>query len=80
MIPAAQPSGEPIYLWHGERWLSAANNPPGCPDECQPATGVCADAAAYTKGEQFMYWIPLEFDGVSLANPCHPMTPKIRNA
>jgi hypothetical protein len=33
-----------------------------CPDECRAATGDCAQPASYVKGENFMYWIPLEFD------------------
>ena len=62
VIPPATPGGEPVYMWHGERWLSAAHNPPACPDECQPSTGACAEPAGYVKGQGFMYWIPLEFD------------------
>ncbi len=47
-----------IYLWHGERWLSAANNNASCADECDP----CEEPVSYIKGNGYMYWIPLAFD------------------
>ncbi len=59
-IPLAD--GTTALLWHGERWLSAANNNPSCPDECQPESGNCAEPADYIKGQGFSYWIPLQFD------------------
>lgn len=60
LIPLAD--GTTAYLWHGERWLSAANNNPTCPDECQAQSGPCAEKPGYIKGEGFSYWIPLEFN------------------
>ena len=52
--------GEQV-LWHGERWLSAPDNPSNCTSLCNPPTGVCAEAAGYDKGADFTYWVPLEF-------------------
>ena len=43
LIPLA--NGKTAYIWHGERWLSAPNNNPTCPDECRPTTGICAEPA-----------------------------------
>lgn len=61
IIPLAD--GTTAILWHGERWLSAANNNPTCPDECQPQVAPkCAEEPGYIKGEGYSYWIPLEFD------------------
>jgi len=51
-----------VYLWHGERWLSAPYNNPTCPDECRPETGICAEPDRYVKGHGYSYWIPLEFE------------------
>jgi hypothetical protein len=51
-----------VYMWHGERWLSAPHNNPACPDECRPETGPCKEPPDYIKGHGFSYWIPLEFD------------------
>jgi len=53
------------YIWHGERWLSAAYNPPACPDECQGQTPICIPSPKYVKGEGFSYWFPLEFNNVT---------------
>ena len=50
------------YLWSGSRWLSAADNPPGCNTLCRAPTGACAPPAGYVKGHDFEYWIPLAFD------------------
>jgi len=47
LIPLAD--GTTAYLWSGERWLSAPNNNPSCPDECNDETGVCAEPADYIK-------------------------------
>jgi hypothetical protein len=55
-IPLAD--GSTAYLWHGERWLSAADNNPSCHDECSP----CHDPPSYVKGEGFSYWLPLAFN------------------
>jgi len=55
-------TGENYYIWQGERWLSALGNPPGCPDECRPTTGICAGPDYYVKGHGYTYWYPLEFD------------------
>ena len=52
--------GEQV-LWHGERWLSAPDNPSNCTSLCNPPTGVCAEATGYDKGADFTYWVPLEF-------------------
>ena len=52
--------GEQV-LWHGERWLSAPDNPRNCTSLCNPPTGVCAESAGYDKGADFTYWVPLEF-------------------
>jgi hypothetical protein len=60
LIPLAD--GGVAYLWSGERWLSAPNNNPSCPDECRPTTGECAEPTDYIKGNGFSYWIPLQFD------------------
>jgi hypothetical protein len=60
LIPLAD--GTSAYLWHGERWLSAADNNPLCPDECRPETGECAEPDTYIKGNGFSYWIPLVFN------------------
>lgn len=60
LIPLAD--GTTLYLWHGERWLSAPDNNPSCPDECRPETGICAEPATYIKGHGFAYWIPLAFN------------------
>lgn len=51
-----------VYLWSGERWLSAPHNNPNCPDECRPETGICEEPPNYIKGHGFSYWIPLEFN------------------
>ena len=59
-IPLA--AGGEALLWHGERWLSAKDANPACPDECRPETGECAEPATYIKGEGFAYWVPLQFD------------------
>jgi len=58
LIPTAEGM---VYLWQGERWLSAPNNNPTCPDECRPTTGICAEPSDYIKGHGFSYWIPMEF-------------------
>jgi len=50
------------YIWQGERWLSAPNNNPTCPDECRPETGICKEPEDYIKGHGFSYWFPLQFD------------------
>jgi len=55
-------SGDNYYIWHGERWLSAPNNPPGCPDECRGDLGICEFQDTYIKGHGLAYWYPLEFD------------------
>ena len=60
LIPLAD--GTTAYLWHGERWLSAKDNNPTCPDECRPETGICAEPEDYIKGEGFMYIVDLKFD------------------
>jgi hypothetical protein len=60
VIPLAD--GSSAYLWHGERWLSAPNNNPSCPDECQAESGQCAEPPNYIKGNGFAYWIPLVFN------------------
>jgi beta-xylosidase len=59
-IPLAD--GTNALVWHGERWLSAPNNNPECPDECQGNTAICQEPTDYIKGHGFMYWIPLGFD------------------
>lgn len=64
--------GTTAYLWHGERWLSAANNPPNCPDECQPSTGQCADPPGYIKGNGYSYWTALSFDAQGNVLPFAP--------
>jgi len=51
-----------VYLWQGERWLSAPNNNPLCPDECRPQNGTCKEPKDYIKGHGYMYWVPLEFE------------------
>lgn len=71
-LPAT--GGGSIYLWHGERWLSAANNNPTCPDECQPQTGACADLPGYIKGNGYSYWTPLAFDGRGAVTQFAPFT------
>ena len=53
--------GGTAYLWSGERWLSAPNNNPACPDECRAESGECAESVGYIKGDGFMYWVPLAF-------------------
>ena len=72
IIPSPDPSAEPTFLWHGERWLSAPGSNPKCPDECRAPTGDCAEPASYIKGEDFMYWIPLEFDEKGAVLPLAP--------
>jgi len=47
-----------VYIWGGERWLSAPNNNPNCPDECRH----CDEPTDYIKGNGFSYWYPLEFN------------------
>jgi hypothetical protein len=59
LIPLAD--GSVAQLWHGERWLSAPDNDPTCPDECQPQTGKCQDLPGYVKGHGSAYWIPLAY-------------------
>ena len=44
LIPLAD--GSTAYLWSGERWLSAPDNNPSCPDECRPETGQSATCHA----------------------------------
>jgi len=66
-IPLAD--GTTAYLWHGERWLSAADNNPSCPDECRPETGECAEPPTYIKGQGFSYWIPLVFNPDNTIQP-----------
>jgi len=53
--------GSSVYLWAGERWLSAPNNNPTCPDECRPETGICQEPPTYVKGHGYAYWYSLEF-------------------
>jgi hypothetical protein len=60
--------GENIYLWHGERWLSAPNNNATCLDECR----TCVEPASYIKGNGFSYWIPLQFDAFGDVLPFEP--------
>jgi hypothetical protein len=59
LIPLAD--GSTAYLWHGERWLSAAYNNPACESEC----ATCSEDPRYVKGHSFSYWIPLAFDNVT---------------
>jgi hypothetical protein len=47
LIPLAD--GTTAYVWMGERWLSAPNNNPNCPDECNSGTGDCQEPADYIK-------------------------------
>jgi len=63
---------ETTYLWHGERWLSAPNNNPACPDECRPQTGDCQEPSNYIKGDGYMYWIPLQFNDDGTVQPFQP--------
>jgi len=60
------------YMWMAERWLSAPDNPPGCPDECRPTTGICAAPPTYVKGHGFTYWYVLKFDEVGHILPFDP--------
>jgi len=53
--------GGDVFIWAGERWLSAPNNNPTCPDECRPTTGICEEPASYIKGHGFTYWYALQF-------------------
>lgn len=69
-IPLA--SGGEALIWHGERWLSAANNNPSCPDECRPETGECAEPPTYIKGEGYSYLLPLAFDAANAVQPFAP--------
>ena len=61
-LPKAGLKGEDVYLWQGMRWLSGKHNPKQCTTLCNPPTGVCTQDPAYHTGEDFDYWIPLEFD------------------
>ena len=70
LIPLAD--GSTAYLWHGERWLSAAHANPTCPDECRAEEGVCAEPDAYIKGEGFAYWVPLQFGADGAVLPFAP--------
>jgi hypothetical protein len=56
IIPLAD--GSSAYLWHGERWLSAAGHNPTCDNECSP----CTEPPSYVKGQGYTYWVPLQFD------------------
>lgn len=64
--------GTTAILWQAERWLSAPNNPPLCPDECQSSVGPCADPPNYIKGHGFSYWVPLSFDADGNVLPLAP--------
>ena len=49
----------------GERWLSAPGNNESCGSLCEacgPTAGALNYGENYTKGYDFSYWIPLEFD------------------
>jgi hypothetical protein len=59
LIPLAD--GTTAYIWHGERWLSAAYNNPTCSNECAP----CNEDARYVKGHSYSYWTPLAFDSAT---------------
>jgi hypothetical protein len=69
-IPLA--AGGEALVWHGERWLSAADANPSCPDECRPETGECAEPPTYIKGQGFAYWLPLSFDAKGAVLPFAP--------
>ena len=60
--------GDTLYLWQGERWVSAPNNNATCMDECHP----CTQPADYIKGAGFSYWIPLDFDANGALLPLAP--------
>lgn len=64
--------GSTAILWQAERWMSAPNNPPTCPDECQASVGPCADPPNYVKGHGFSYWVLLEFDAAGNVLPLAP--------
>jgi hypothetical protein len=68
VLAPVPPAVQPTVLWHGQRWLSAPGNPPGCETLCKPAQGACAQPLQYDKGADFDYWIPLDFgpDGAVL--------------
>lgn len=60
--------GDTLFLWQGERWVSAPNNNATCADECHP----CVEPANYIKGNGFSYWIPLDFDDSGALLPFAP--------
>lgn len=72
LLPLAD--GSTAYVWQGERWLSAANNNPSCPDECRPESGICAEPADYIKGHGFSYWTVLQFSANGTISPLGPFT------
>lgn len=55
-------TGEPIFLWLGQRWMSGPNNNPNCTTLCVGATGACSQDPRYSAGNDFTYLIPLAFE------------------
>ena len=60
------------FIWQGERWLSAPNNPSNCSSLCDSPTGACDEAKDYVKGHDYGYWIPLTFDRDGAVEPFEP--------
>ena len=54
-------SGEDVYIWLGQRWMSGPFNNPECSSLCSAAAGSCAQDPRYSAGNDFVYLIPLEF-------------------
>ena len=63
VLPTADPSAAPTYVWVGHRWLSGPDNPPGCNTLCVADAGPCLQPDGYFAGSDYAYWIPLKFDG-----------------
>jgi hypothetical protein len=63
---------ETTFMWLGQRWLSGPENPTNCSTLCTPPTGDCAQSPAYSNGNDFSYWVPLEFDAAGQVRQFEP--------
>jgi len=70
-----QASGEVAIVFTGRRWLSGANNPPGCDDICgNRGNRAACRSSNYFLHSDYSVWYPLEFDEATGAVlPLHPL-------